>query len=293
MPSSPLPGEALDSWLAAPAHRSAVDLRGILTAAGASLSSSSGLAPDYTTYLTDEEAERLSWATGVPARRLHAMTLRQYDGRALALMAQRRLVQRFHRLDTSVRMLNTPRPRPSTTARRTSVVPLGREPASGRTRAIAHRRKPAARRTAALLCHGGACADCESCGRDQCDGRRACYCLLHQHGSPLLTRAGPVGPIPCADVLTSGFSPSFRLFRATAVVRPSPLTVPRTVTVPLACAVPLRGGASPVPAHGGRLIPVLPDRRAPVAATPRWPGRRSRLRVRNHPARTIVLSRGY
>ncbi|MFF2364843.1 TniQ family protein [Streptomyces sp. NPDC058122] len=91
----PLPGEALDSWLAALAHRSAVDLRGILTAAGPSLSSSSGLAPDYTTYLADEEAERLSWATGVPARRLHAMTLRQYDGLALALMAQRRLVQRF------------------------------------------------------------------------------------------------------------------------------------------------------------------------------------------------------
>ncbi|MEU4235669.1 TniQ family protein, partial [Nonomuraea sp. NPDC026600] len=51
-------------------------------------------APDYTTFLTDEEAERLARITGTDVDLLHAMTLRRYDGYALALHDSRRVVRR-------------------------------------------------------------------------------------------------------------------------------------------------------------------------------------------------------
>jgi transposase-like protein len=89
---APLPGEALDSWLAALAHRSQVCARDILIAAGLPGRIHRASQGAYTTRLTLEEAEQIAAATGVPAGRLHAMTLALYDGKALDLSPQRRAV---------------------------------------------------------------------------------------------------------------------------------------------------------------------------------------------------------
>ncbi|WP_240439425.1 TniQ family protein [Streptomyces europaeiscabiei] len=90
----PLPGEALDSWLGAIMHRSSINLRDLLIAAGPPFPARTDHTPDYTTYLTAEEADRLSHITGTDTRLLHAMTLRRYDGYALALHDTRRVVRR-------------------------------------------------------------------------------------------------------------------------------------------------------------------------------------------------------
>ncbi|MGW6605645.1 DUF6262 family protein [Streptomyces sp. NPDC055036] len=90
----PIPGEALDSWLSAIMHRSSIDLRDLLIAAGTPFPTRLDHAPDYTTYLTAEEADRLARITGTEADLLHAMTLRRYDGSALALHDTRRVVRR-------------------------------------------------------------------------------------------------------------------------------------------------------------------------------------------------------
>jgi hypothetical protein len=90
----PLPGEALDSWMGAIMHRSSIDLRDLLIAAGAPFPSRADHTPDYTTYLTTEEADRLARITGTDTALLHAMTLRRYDGYALALHDTRRVVRR-------------------------------------------------------------------------------------------------------------------------------------------------------------------------------------------------------
>ncbi|WP_405559892.1 TniQ family protein [Streptomyces sp. NBC_01180] len=89
-----LPGEALDSWLGAIMHRSSIDLRDLLIAAGSPFPTRTDHTPDYTTYLTPEEADRLAHVTGTDTRLLHAMTLRRYDGHALALHDSRRVVRR-------------------------------------------------------------------------------------------------------------------------------------------------------------------------------------------------------
>ncbi|MCX5497929.1 TniQ family protein [Streptomyces sp. NBC_00053] len=90
----PIPGEALDSWLGAIMHRSSIDLRDLLIAAGTPFPTRLDHAPDYTTYLTAEEADRLARITGIDTDLLHAMTLRRYDGSALALHDTRRVVRR-------------------------------------------------------------------------------------------------------------------------------------------------------------------------------------------------------
>jgi hypothetical protein len=90
----PVPGEALDSWLGALMRRSSISLRDLLIAAGSPFPTRTDHTPDYTTYLTPEEAERLAHITGTDTRLLHAMTLRRYDGYALALHDTRRVVRR-------------------------------------------------------------------------------------------------------------------------------------------------------------------------------------------------------
>ncbi|MCX4852211.1 DUF6262 family protein [Streptomyces sp. NBC_00893] len=90
----PLPGEALDSWLGALMHRSGISLRDLLIAAGSPFPTRTDHTPDYTTYLTPGEADRLAHITGTDTRLLHAMTLRRYDGYALALHDTRRVVRR-------------------------------------------------------------------------------------------------------------------------------------------------------------------------------------------------------
>ncbi|WP_326611412.1 TniQ family protein (plasmid) [Streptomyces scopuliridis] len=91
---APLPGEALDSWLETLAHRSMVSFREILIALGLP-GRRDGNLPDLTRYLESDQAEQAAAVGGVPADRLHAMTLRQYDGHALILHPHRRTVNRM------------------------------------------------------------------------------------------------------------------------------------------------------------------------------------------------------
>ncbi|NJP42973.1 TniQ family protein [Actinacidiphila epipremni] len=90
----PRPGESLDSWLEALAHRNRVDFREILVSLGLH-HRRGGEIPDHTIYLQPEEARRAAAASGVPAKQLHTMTLRQYDGHAVVLHAERRSVNRM------------------------------------------------------------------------------------------------------------------------------------------------------------------------------------------------------
>ena len=88
----PQPGEALDSWLAALAHRSQASVRDILISAGLPGHARRASQAAYTTRLEPSEAEAIAAATGAPAARLHAMTLALYDGQALDLNPQPRSV---------------------------------------------------------------------------------------------------------------------------------------------------------------------------------------------------------
>ncbi|MFE1957457.1 TniQ family protein [Streptomyces sp. NPDC059479] len=90
----PLPGEALDSWLEALAHRNRVDYCEILVSLGLH-HRRGGEIPDHTIYLQPEEARRAAAVSGVPVEQLHTMTLRQYDGHAVVLHAERRSVNRM------------------------------------------------------------------------------------------------------------------------------------------------------------------------------------------------------
>ena len=95
---APLPGEALDSWLETCAQRMDALLGEVLIAAGLlgdpQISRRQELPPNYTIYLTDAEASRLSRASGVAVAQLHAMTLRAYDGQAIRFDPDKRAVAR-------------------------------------------------------------------------------------------------------------------------------------------------------------------------------------------------------
>lgn len=90
----PLEGEPLDSWLETLAHRSKTDVRDIAMAAGLPSDARKAFRFDFTTRLEDEEADRLSLATGIPADRLRAMTLGLYDEKAVSLIPDRRATHR-------------------------------------------------------------------------------------------------------------------------------------------------------------------------------------------------------
>lgn len=94
---APVPGEALDSWLEAYAHRLDTSLAELYAAIGLHTPSRVQVAlPSYTVALHDHEADSLAVATGVPADRLHAGTLRAYHGHAVLLNLQRREVRRVY-----------------------------------------------------------------------------------------------------------------------------------------------------------------------------------------------------
>lgn len=93
---APLPGEALDSWLEATAHRCHARLINVVGMLAAGDLSSAD--PDrWTVYLPPQTAVGIAAATGVPLDQLRSMSLGSYDGIALRIDAVRRTVSR-HRL---------------------------------------------------------------------------------------------------------------------------------------------------------------------------------------------------
>jgi hypothetical protein len=96
---APLPGEALDSWLEALAHRLDVRLGDVLSDLGLAAWTRNGVRDrevptDWTIALRDDEAARIAYATGVDSQQLHAMTLMRFDGRALRIDLETRQVSR-------------------------------------------------------------------------------------------------------------------------------------------------------------------------------------------------------
>jgi TniQ len=92
---APLPGEALDSWLEALAHRLNVRLGDVLGDLGLAARSKNGIRElavpaDWTIALRAEEAARIARATGADPQQLHGMTLMRFAGRALRIDQDRR-----------------------------------------------------------------------------------------------------------------------------------------------------------------------------------------------------------
>ena len=96
---APLPGEALDSWLEALAHRFNVRLGDVLGDLGLAAPFQHGVRElavptDWTIALRQEEAARIAHATGTDPQQLHNMTLMRFDGRALRIDQAKRQVSR-------------------------------------------------------------------------------------------------------------------------------------------------------------------------------------------------------
>jgi hypothetical protein len=96
---APVPGEALDSWLEALAHRLGVRLGDVLGELGLTAPFQHGVRAiavpaDWTIALHEEEAARVAHATGTSPRMLHDMTLMRFDGRALRIDQANRRVSR-------------------------------------------------------------------------------------------------------------------------------------------------------------------------------------------------------
>lgn len=96
---APLPGEALDSWLEALAHRLNVRLGDVLGDLGLAAPFQHGVREpavptDWTIALREEEAARIAHATGTDPQQLHDMTLMRFDGRALRIDQGKRQVSR-------------------------------------------------------------------------------------------------------------------------------------------------------------------------------------------------------
>jgi TniQ len=96
---APLPGEALDSWLEALAHRLNARLGDVLGDLELAARSKNGIGEhavrtDWTIALRDEEAARIAHATGADPQQLHGMTLARFAGRALRIDQEKRRVSR-------------------------------------------------------------------------------------------------------------------------------------------------------------------------------------------------------
>jgi hypothetical protein len=90
---APLPGEALDSWTEALAHRIRSRYGSVLVNLGLQTSGSSR-PPDWTIALTRRQAEGVDHAVGMDPQLVHAMTLARYDGRALLMDRGKREINR-------------------------------------------------------------------------------------------------------------------------------------------------------------------------------------------------------
>lgn len=83
----PVTGEALDSWLEGLARRTHSAFGDVLSAVGVDPHRGRG-SNSWIVQLTDEESERISFATGVAAEVLGTMTLAHYSERALRCITQ-------------------------------------------------------------------------------------------------------------------------------------------------------------------------------------------------------------
>ncbi|MBV9026170.1 MAG: TniQ family protein [Streptomycetaceae bacterium] len=95
---APLPGEALDSWLEALARRLHTPLGEVTRNIGLpprlrAGNRLRGIPPDWTILLQPQQAAALSATTGLNEARIHAMTLRHYDQRAVRIDTERRRVR--------------------------------------------------------------------------------------------------------------------------------------------------------------------------------------------------------
>ncbi|RSM72898.1 hypothetical protein DL991_32360 [Amycolatopsis sp. WAC 01375] len=76
---APVPGESLDSWLAAFSRRLATPARDLLPALGLDVTTLRGSTTGLAVVLRDDEATQVAKATGVPVPTLHMMTLARYN----------------------------------------------------------------------------------------------------------------------------------------------------------------------------------------------------------------------
>ncbi|MEV1007270.1 TniQ family protein [Streptomyces sp. NPDC049881] len=98
---APHPGEALDSWWEAIAHRLGTNTGDVLSAMGLlprspSRPVSSGILGHLVTLLDEDQAARAAWSAGVTPAQMHAMTLARYDQRVHVIDPQRRRVAARH-----------------------------------------------------------------------------------------------------------------------------------------------------------------------------------------------------
>ncbi|MFD7068279.1 TniQ family protein [Streptomyces sp. NPDC059913] len=98
---APQPGEALDSWWEAIAHRLGTTTGDVLASMGLLPRGSarpvdSGILRRLVTVLDADQAAAISWSAGPTEAQAHAMTLARWDGRAHVVDAQRRRVEARH-----------------------------------------------------------------------------------------------------------------------------------------------------------------------------------------------------
>lgn len=88
---APLPGEALDSWLETTAHRCRTSLVDVLSAVGLTQGRKG---PRWMVVMNPQELRSVSKATGYTQRQLRMMTLQRYDGVAVDIHHDRRVLTR-------------------------------------------------------------------------------------------------------------------------------------------------------------------------------------------------------
>ncbi|MFI7121862.1 TniQ family protein [Amycolatopsis sp. NPDC049868] len=88
----PVPGEGLDSWLAALSRRLATPARDLLPALGLDITTLRGSTTGLTVVLRDDEATQVAKATGVPVPTLQKMTPAHYNAVLRTDLSTRRLV---------------------------------------------------------------------------------------------------------------------------------------------------------------------------------------------------------
>ncbi|MFF9569851.1 TniQ family protein [Streptomyces sp. NPDC014685] len=98
---APHPGEALDSWWEAIAHRLGTNTGDVLSAMGLlprspSRPVSSGILGHLVTLLEEDQAARAAWSAGVTPAQMHAMTLARYDRRVHVIDPGRHRVAARH-----------------------------------------------------------------------------------------------------------------------------------------------------------------------------------------------------